>query len=408
MYKKQTKTLAKDHLTNFTRESANKMLKIAIEQEVADFILQHKNLKHEGKQRIIRNGYLPPRKISSGVGEIDIAMPRIRDRNNNEKIQFVSNLIPKYMRRTVSLDVILPILYLKGISVNNFQDVLCPILGENVNNISPGVIHKLKESWLLEYKQWLTRDLTDKKYVYFWVDGVYLQARMDNEKTCMLVIVGADEFGNKELVALIDGVRESKAAWRELLLDLRSRGLVYSPHLAVGDGALGFWGALTEVYPKTVHQRCWVHKTANVLDKLPKQSQAKAKSMLHDIYLAETKKDAIAAYEKFIKTYKIKYPKATECLMTDQEELMAFFAFPAEHWQHIRTTNPIESTFATVKHRTRQSRGCFSRDTIISSTLKLLLEAEKRWKRLYGYTQLAEIINLVKFVDGLPVQQEAA
>jgi transposase-like protein len=400
--KNLAQNVVNDELTNFLRESACKMLKIAIESEVNEFILKHEYLRANGnKKRIVRNGYLPERKIKSGIGDITVKMPRIRDRlANNDNIQFTSSLIPKYMRRTVTLDIMLPILYLKGISTGDFQNVLTPMLGANAKSISPGVISKLKESWLLDYKKWFTRDLSNKRYVYWWADGVYLSARMETDKTCMLVIVGADEHGKKELVGLIDGFRESKESWLELLNDLQKRGLNYAPHLSVGDGALGFWGALSESYPKTKHQRCWVHKTKNILNKLPKSQQNKAKSKLHEIYLAETKKDALKAFNDFTKQYSTKYCKAVECLKKDKEELLNFYNFPAEHWQHIRTTNPIESTFATVKHRTRKSKGCFSRNTIIASTFKLLMEAQQRWKRLYGYRRLAEVINLVKFVDG--------
>ena len=397
--------IVEDQLTDFLREAATKMLKVAIEEEVAYFIKKHSTSTTEnGQSRIVRNGYLPEREIHSGIGKIKVKMPRIRDRkskNNNEAIKFSSNLVPKYMRRTLTLDVMLPILYLKGVSTNNFNSILSPLLGDNAKNISPSVVSKLKSTWLKDYNNWLKRDLSKKRYVYWWVDGVYLSARMENEKTCMLVIVGADETGKKELVALVDGFRESKESWSNLLRDLRDRGLKDGPNLAIGDGSLGFWGAITEMYPETKKQRCWVHKTANVLDKLPKSQQAKAKSMLKDIYLSATKKDAQKAYNKFCKTYEKKYPKVVDCLNKDKVELLEFYNFPAEHWQHIRTTNPIESTFATVKHRTRQSRGCFSRDTIVASVFKLLLEAEKRWARLRGYQRLADVINLIQFVDGV-------
>jgi len=265
------------------------------------------------------------------------------------------------------------------------------------------VISRLKSGWLDEYDVWRKRDLSGKQYVYWWVDGVYLTARMETEKTCMLVIVGADSAGKKELVAMVDGFKESKQGWLDLLQDLQRRGLKHSPHLAIGDGALGFWGALTQVYPQTKQQRCWVHKTANVLDKLPKSQQSRAKSMLHDIYLAPTHHDAKIAWDNFINAYQLKYPKAVQCLEKDKDQLLTFYQFPAQHWVHIRTTNPIESTFATVKHRTRKSKNCFSRNTIIASTFKLLQEAQKRWKRLYGYKCLAEVINLKKFVDGVMV-----
>ena len=393
--------IIKDHLTDFLREQVIKILQHAIEAEAQELVNNYKSQKIDNKQRLVKNGYLPERNIKTGIGEVAVKVPRVRDRANKDKIKFESNLIPKYMRRTVTLDVMLPLLYLKGISTNDFQDVLAPMLGDKAGTVSPGVISSLKRSWHQEFKDWQKSNLSNKKYVYWWVDGVYLTARMESDKSCMLVIIGADQYGNKELVAMYDGFRESKESWCDLLLDLKSRGLNYAPHLAVGDGALGFWGAINEVYPKTKHQRCWVHKTVNVLDKLPKKLHSTAKSMLHEIYLSESKKDANEAFDKFINKYEAKYPKASNCLVKDRNELMNFYDFPAMHWQHIRTTNPIESTFATVKHRTRKSRGCFSRETIVASTFKLLKEAEKRWKKLYGYKQLADVINLVKFIDGV-------
>jgi transposase-like protein len=259
----------------------------------------------------------------------------------------------------------------------------------------------MKAGWLDDYKQFLRQDLSHKHYVYFWVDGIYLEARMESEKSCVLVIIGADSSGKKELVGLVDGFRESKESWRSLLINLQERGLQHGPKLAIGDGALGFWGALAEIYPATKWQRCWVHKTRNVLDKLPKSLQAQAKSDLHEIYLSPTKKQAEQAYKKFIRLYSAKYPKATLCLEKDRESLLTFYDFPAEHWQSIRTTNPIESTFATVRHRTRKSKGCFSRDTIIASVYKLIKEAEKSWKKLYGHKRIADVINLVRFIDGI-------
>jgi transposase-like protein len=395
-----------DVLTVFLRESAQKMLQIAIEQEVTDFIEQHKIKRLEdGRQRVVKNGYLPERKIQSGIGAIEVKVPRVRDRERGvDKIQFSSYWLPKHMRKTATLDTWLPILYLKGISTGDFQAALEPLLGKDAAGLSPSVISRLKAQWLSDYQGFLKRDMSLKRYVYWWVDGIYLSARMETEKTCMLVIVGADSTGKKELVGLMDGFRESKESWVELLLSLKNRGLKQSPELAVGDGNLGFWGALSEVYPKTQKQRCWVHKTRNVLDKLPKSLQAKAKSALHDIYRSDTLANAQKAYKQFIDTYQLKYPKAVDCLEKDKDALLTFYSFPAEHWTSIRTTNPIESTFATVRHRTVKSKGCFSRDTIMASVFKLLMEAEKRWKNLYGQQRLADVINLVKFIDGIPEQ----
>ena len=396
--------IIKDGLTEFIRTHAAQVLQAAIEAEANELIHRFQSeCLDSGKRRIVKNGHFPEREIQTGVGAVPVKVPRVRDRkrDTHDKVAFTSQLIPKYMRRTATIDIMLPILYLKGISTNDFANVLAPMLGEQAQAISPSVISSLKKSWHDEFLRWQNRDLSNKNDVYFWVDGVYLRARSESEKTGMLIIIGADVHGNKELVALCDGFRESKASWRSLLMDLKTRGITTAPHLAIGDGALGFWGAVTEIYPATEHQRCWVHKTINVLDKLPKSLQSQAKSMLHEIYLSETKYAALKAFDKFIARYADKYPKATDCLCKDKRELMVFYNYPARHWPHIRTTNPIESTFATVKHRTRQSRGCFSRETMVASTFKLLKEAEKRWKKLYGYKQLADVVNRVKFIDGV-------
>ncbi len=400
-YENLSRNIVKDELSEFIRNSAQDMLKIAIETEVEEFMKDHKQkLLSNGHRQVVRNGYLPHRNIQTGVGNISVTVPRVRDRLN-EGINFTSNLIPQYMRRTVSLDILLPILYLKGISTGDFKDAFVPILGYGAKNLSPQVICKLKESWYENYLSWQKRDLTNKQYAYIWADGVYLRARMETEKNCILVIIGADENGKKEIVAINDGFRESKESWKDLLLDLQARGLKSSPKLAIGDGALGFWGALEEIYPDTKQQRCWVHKTRNILNKLPKSSQEKAKEMIHNIYLSETKDDALNAYDDFINRYEAKYPKVTQCLLKDKDQLFSFYDFPAEHFIHLRTTNPIESTFATVKHRARKSRNCFSRKTIIASSFKLLVEAEKRWLPLRGRKRVAEVINLDKFIDGI-------
>lgn len=400
-FENPTKELVNDSLSDFLKESAQKMLKVAVEAEVNEFLVPYNTMcLSNGSKRVVRNGYLPEREIQTGIGNIKVSVPRVRDRNNNE-ISFSSNLIPQYMRRTKTIDVLLPLLYLKGISTKDFSSSFEPILGFNPKNISPNVISRLKEGWYDEYIKWRRRDLSDKKYVYFWADGIYLQARMESSKNCILVIIGADDVGNKEIVAIEDGFRESKESWSSLLLDLKKRGLTYAPKIAVGDGALGFWGALTEVYPATVHQRCWVHKTRNILNKLSKYQQEKAKEMIHEIYMAATKKESEIAWKKFVDIFSAKYPKVVECLVKDQKELLSFYDFPAEHWIHLRTTNPIESTFASVKHRSKKSKNCFSRRTVLASTFKLLLEAEKRWRPLRCKSRIAEVINLVKFIDGV-------
>ena len=396
---KQEQTAVTDYLTDFLRSSARKMLQLAVTQEVEDFIAEHQ--VSSGKAEIVRNGYLPKRCIKTGIGDIEVSMPRIRNRKANTQVQFASSLVPKYMRRTVTIDVMLPLLYLKGISTNNFKDALSPIFGDDAKNLSANVISRLKSGWYDEYEQWNKQSLSDKQYVYLWADGIYLSARMETEKQCMLVIIGADEHGNKELVGITDGYRESKDSWLELLNDLKERGLNYSPHIAVGDGALGFWGALNEAFPRCKQQRCWVHKTANILDKLPKSQRDKAKGIIHEIYMSANRKDAHAAYKKFIKRYEAKYPKAVNCLTKSENELFTFYDFPAEHWVHLRTTNPIESTFATVRHRTRLSKNCHSRKTIIGCVFKLIMEAEKRWRPLNGKKRITQLIKLDTFIDGI-------
>lgn len=401
------KAIVNDQLTQFIRDSAQQMLQVAVESEVAQFMAQYKDLKvRNNKQRIVRNGYLPEREIQTGIGAISVKVPRVRDRDTSaHSIEFNSNLIPKYMRRTATLDVLLPLLYLKGISTGDFASALEPMLGNHAKSISPSVISRLKSDWYDELTSWQARDLSSKHYVYLWVDGIYLKARMEDDKSCVLVIIGADSAGKKELVALVDGYRESKESWLSLLRHLKKRGLQQSPCCAIGDGALGFWGALQEIYPDTKQQRCWVHKTVNILDKLPKSQHEKSKSMLQDIYMAEGREDANNAWNEFISEYELKYPKAVSCLNKSKEQLLAFYNFPAEHWVHLRTTNPIESTFATVRHRTKKSKNCFSRKTIMASVYKLCREAEKRWRFLNGKKRLAQVINLEKFIDGIHIKE---
>lgn len=390
----------KDLLTEVLRSGAQKLLAMAVEAEVKEFLEQY-NPPNE-TARFVRNGYLPEREIQTGIGGVTVEVPRVRDREHgSDKIKFGSAVIPKYLRRSTSMNEFLPLLYLKGISTNDFVDALTPLIGDNAKNLSPGVICRLKTDWEDEYDVFRKRNLSLNRYVYFWVDGIHLQARMEDSKECVLVIIGATEQGTKELLAIEGGHRESKESWLSLLLDLKNRGLELGPKLAIGDGALGFWGALTEVYGATRHQRCWFHKMGNVLDKLPKSLQPRAKMQLQEIWMSETRSNAYVAFDSFIKTYESKYPKATECLQKDKEELLAFYDFPAEQWAHIRTTNPIESTFATVRHRTYKSKGAFSRTTILTMVFKLCESAEKRWQRLRGFNYLADVIRDVKFTDGI-------
>ena len=392
-----------DLLTEIARQGAREMLAKAIELEVQDFLGDFEPLTtEEGRKRIVRNGYLPAREIQTGIGPLAVKMPRVRDREpSTSKIEFSSSIIPRYLRRSKSIETLLPLLYLKGISTGDFKGALAPILGEEAKNLSPSVICRLKTVWEGEYEQWQKRDLSLKKYVYLWADGIYLKARMEEAKDCVLVVIGVDEYGHKELLAIEDGYRESKESWKTLLRSLKERGLAEAPKVAVGDGALGFWSALSEEFPSTDHQRCWVHKTCNILDKMPKSIHSRAKSDLHEIWMSETRDDAQKAFDGFIKTYGAKYPKAVNCLKKDKEELLTFYDYPAEHWKSLRTTNPIESTFATVRHRTKKVKGCFSRKTILTMVFKLCESAEKRWQRIAGFKRLGEVITGVKFVDGV-------
>ena len=345
----------------------------------------------------------------TGIGAVTVRQPRVRDREaaDGERIRFSPTILPPYARRTKSLEVLIPILYLKGVSTGDFEEALGALLGKD-GGLSASTIARLKEAWVDEHARWLDRDLSAKRYVYVWADGIYVQARLEDDAQCLLVIIGATAEGKKELVGLVDGIRESAQSRNELLLDLKRRGLTIDPQLAIADGALGFWKAIEEVWPKTRAQRCWVHKTANVLNRLPKSLQAKAKRALQDIWMAETRKAAEAALDAFIETYGIKYEKAVECLTKDREALLAFYDFPAEHWKHLRTTNPIESTFATVRHRTVRSRGCLSNKTALAMIFKLTQAAEKRWHRLRGHHQLPKVILGVKFNDGIEMLRPEA
>lgn len=390
----------KDLLTEVIRAGARQLLATAIEAEVEEFLAAHNS--PEGKARFVRNGRLPEREIQTGIGDVAVEVPRVRDRSKSQDgIYFSSSVIPKYLRRSTSMNEFLPLLYLKGISTNDFSDALTPLFGENAKNLSPGVISRLKADWEDEYTVWCKRDLSKHRYVYWWADGIHLRARMEDSVECVLVIVGVTEEGNKEILAIEGGHRESKASWLSLLRNLKERGLKIAPKLAVGDGALGFWGALTEAYGETRQQRCWFHKMGNVLDKLPKSQQTKATKQLQEIWMSATRENAYKAFNFFIETYNSKYPKATECLNKDKEELLAFYDFPAENWSHIRTTNPIESTFATVRHRTYKSKNCFSRTTILTMVFKLCESAQDRWRKLRGFNHLAEVIRGVKFINGV-------
>jgi transposase-like protein len=393
-----------DPLTEVLRTGARALLTQAVEAEVAAFLDGHAEVRTEdGRRRVVRHGHLPEREIITGIGPLAVRAPRVRDRvgNGEARIRFTSAILPPYARRSKSLEVLIPVLYLKGVSTGDFAEALAALLGPDAGGMSASTVARLKEAWVEEHARWSKRDLSAKRYVYVWADGIHVQARLEDDPQCLLVIIGATPEGNKELVGLVDGVRESAQSWRELLLDLRRRGLAMGPELAVADGALGFWQAIEEIWPSTRGQRCWVHKTANVLNKLPNSLQAKAKRALHEIWMAETRSDAEAAFDAFIETYGVKYDRAADCLIKDRQALLAFYDFPAEHWKHLRTSNPIESTFATVRHRTVRSKGCLSNRTALAMIFKLAQTAEKTWRRLDGNNQLPKVIRGVKFIDGV-------
>jgi putative transposase len=395
-----------DPLTEVLRNGARALLAQAVEAEVTTFLGGHADFRMEdGRARIVRHGHLPEREILTGLGPLAVRQPRVRDRGaaagDPQRIRFSSTLLPPYARRTKSLDVLLPILYLRGLSTGDFQEALTALLGKDAPGLSASTISRLKEMWSEEHERWRKRDLSARRYVYVWADGIYLQARLDEEKQCILVLIGATPEGRKELIGFTDGARESAQDWRELLLDLKRRGLAAPPALAVADGALGFWKALGELWPTTAEQRCWVHKTANVLNKLPKSQQAKAKRALQDIWMAATRKDADNAFDAFLAAYTLKFEKASACLEKDRQALLAFYDFPAEHWKHLRTSNPIESTFATVRHRTIRAKGCLSKATALAMVFKLVEAAQKSWRRLDGHNQLPKLVLGAKFTDGL-------
>ena len=394
-----------DALTEVLRRGAKELLQQAVEAEVAEAIAQYATLKDEqGRQRVVRNGYLPERSIQTGLGEVVVRAPRVRDRAG--ELKFSSRLLPPYLRRTRSLDELLPWLYLKGLSSSDFSGALTALLGPAAPGLSAATICRLKERWRLEYEHWRQRSLRDKEYVYVWADGIYFGVRLEDARQCMLVVIGATKEGHKELLGLTDGYRESEASWKELLLELKERGLRVDPKLAIGDGALGFWKALPQVFGSTRTQRCWKHKTANVLNKLPKGLQLKAKAELNDIWMAESRAAAERAFDKFLLSYEAKYAKASECLNQDRTALLTFYDFPALHWSHIRTTNPIESTFATVRLRTSKTRGCVSRGGLLAMVFKLMKVAEQKWYRLKGSEFLVPVIQGIRFKDGIQVNTQ--
>ena len=401
-----------DPLTNILRSGARQLLALAVEIEAETFLATMKGLKlADGRDRLVRHGHGPMRTIQTGIGAVEVARVKIWDRaavGDGERIRFSSAILPLWARRTKSLDALLPVLYLRGISTGDFQEALAALLGKDAPNLSPAVIARLTAEWQGEYGRWQKRDLSARRYVYVWADGVFLQARMEDHGECMLVLIGATPEGKKELIGFQVGVRESAQSWRELLVEAKSRGLKIAPEVAVGDGALGFWKALDEVFPATRHQRCWVHKTANVLNKVALSVQANMKKDLREVYLAPSKAAAEVAIDVFAEKYAAKYDKAVECLSKDRDAMLAFYDFPAEHWDHLRTTNPIESVFATVRHRTVRTKGSLSSTTAKLMVFKLLCAASKTWRRLKGTNQLPKVIAGVKFENGVEVIEAPA
>lgn len=394
-------------LDEVVRQGARKLLQRAVEIEADVFLERYQYLMDDaGHRQVVRNGHRPVRTIVTGAGPVEVATPRVDDRvlAQHDEPRFTSQLIPPYLRRTKNIEELLPVLYLKGISTGDFTEALQALLGRDVIGLSAETIVRLKRVWEQEYTTWQQRDLSTSRYVYWWVDGIYFNVRLDTDRQCLLVVIGARSDGTKELLAIDDGFRESADSWRSLLRALKQRGLTQGPAAATGDGALGFWVALAEEFPQTKPQLCWVHKTANVLEKLPTSVQGKAKALLHDIDLAPTRHDAEAAWERFVTTFAEKYPKAVACLTTHREELLTFYAYPAEHWPSLRSTNVIESTFATVRLRTKRTKGCGSRIATLTMVFKLVESAAKRWHRLRGYRQLSDVLNGVVFSDGVRVE----
>ncbi|WP_166418983.1 IS256 family transposase [Cochlodiniinecator piscidefendens] len=399
-----------DPLTDILRTGARDLIQQAVEAELSALLDAHSgDLIGDGRARLVRHGHLPEREVMTGIGAVPVKVPRVRDRSDGvEKVRFTSTILPPYLRKAKSIEELLPWLYLKGIFTGDFQEALAALLGPNAAGLSSTTISRLKANWWDEYDRWQRRDLSTRRFVCIWADGVYFRPRMAEEKQCVLVLIGAGEWGRKEIIGLADGYRESTQSWPELLLDLQRRGLTHAPDLAIGDGALGFWNALREVFGATKEQRCWFHKTGNILNAMPKSVQAKAKGHLHDTWQAETRVDAEVAFDFFVASYGVKYDKAVGKLTKDRNVLLAFYDFPAEHWKHIRTTNPIESTFATVRHRTGKTKGCLSRKMGLAMAFKLMMSAQLKWRKLDGANRMPEIIQGIAIKDGIKQLNQAA
>ncbi len=393
-------------LGELLKEGARQLLAKAVEAELTELLEQHDAQTAEDKRAVVRNGYLPERTIQTGLGELPVKIPKVRDRSG-QGIKFNSQLVPPYLKRAKNMEELIPWLYLKGISTGEMQPALEALLGEGATGLSAGTVSRLKQLWEADYDDWRKRDLSKRRYVYIWADGIYSNVRMD-DRLCLLVIMGSDDAGRKEVLAIVDGYRESEASWVEVIEQLESQGLTIPPNLATGDGALGFWKAIAKKWPTTQTQRCWVHKTANVLNKVPRPMQPKVKEALHDIWMAETRDAAHKAFDSCVKRFEGKYPGAMECLGKDKKSMLTFYDFPAKHWQHIRTTNPIESVFATVRLRTMKTKNCGSRKTTLAMAWKLMTTAQNKWQRLRGYKLLADVVEGVKFKDGERVESDQA
>lgn len=396
--------VSRDTLTELLRTGARQLLAHALEAERAELLAQYADQQDEqGRAMVVGSGHHPEREIQTGLGPVSVQVPKVRSRQG-PPVTFHSALVPPYVRKSATLEAAIPWLYLKGISTGEMQTALEALVGPEAKGLSASTVARLKQTWRTEYQTWRQQRLDEETWVYVWVDGIYSGLRADDQRLCALVVIGVTSQGEKQLLAIEDGVRESTQSWREVLLQLKARGMK-APTVAIGDGALGFWGALEEVYPTTQPQRCWVHKTRNVLNALPKSVQPKAKQALHEIWQAETKADANRAFGVFLTTYEAKYPKATACLEKDREALLTFYAFPAAHWQSLRTTNPIESTFGTIRHRTKRTKSCLTRDGMLHMMFKLGRCAEQTWRRLRGFRQLALVIKGVQFTDGIEVTE---
>ena len=396
-----------DPLTDLLRAGARQLIEAAVSAEFGEYLSAFEEEKlPDGRRRVVRNGHLPERQILTGIGAVDVRVPKARSRSGSQE-PFRSSLVPPYVRRSASVDAAVPWLYLHGVSTGQMRPAVAALVGEEAaRGLSANVVSRLKRVWDEEYRDWCRRDLSDD-WVYVWADGIHSGLRGDDGRLCVLVVIGVNARGDKHFLAIEDGVRESTQSWREVLLGMKQRGFTRPAKLAVGDRALGFWSALSEVYPETRRQRCWMHKTGNVLNYFPKSGQAKAKQGLQEIWMAETRAQAERAFDDWIERYEDKYPKATACLARDREQLLAFYDFPAAHWTHLRTTNVIESAFATIRHRSSRAKGCVTRRTMLSMIYKMGMSAETSWRRLRGFRQLGKVIEGIKFNDGIEVTEDS-